>query len=107
MQLIREIRGLSYEEFCNEALQFARNKLHLGLVDNWEKHIIFKDFHNNDDNSYFADIYMAEESYAQNTYFIVCYHIWYVSSAERLSFEEYRIYRKAIQAIIEFEKRWL
>jgi hypothetical protein len=102
MKTIKEIKDLSYEQFCLEALQFARDKQHLSLVDSWEKYILFKDFHASK-GSYYADIYMLEEIYTQKTYSIAWYRVMYFSFTKKLCFEENHLYRDLIQAITKFE----
>ena len=104
MEYIREVKDLSYEQFCKDALQLIRNKQHFGLIDDWKKYILFKEFHDSKD-SYFADIYIAEEMYVQKTYSVVYYHVCYVLLTGWLGFEDYHIYHDAIKAITDFENK--
>ena len=43
-QMSKECKKMTFEEFQQKAMQEVRSKNYMNLIEDWEKHIIFKDF---------------------------------------------------------------
>ena len=96
---------LSFEEFQSKVMESVRKQNHISSIDSFERHIIFKEFHQGTSNaaneSLFATVYYADEICTNECsitmYDFMCHHI----HGDRYAFccDDNRLYNEHIQAI--------
>lgn len=70
MKTSKECPKMTFEEFKQEVLHVVRSRNHMGLIDDWEKHIIYKDFsfYNLSGTTYCGNVYYGTIYYADKTF---------------------------------------
>jgi len=97
----KECQIMNFEEFKQKAMQEVRSKNFMNLIDDWEKHIIHKDFA--DDaygTSYYGTIYYADKTF-NNELTIRIYSFSYHEFLNTASFgcTECSLYKEEIDVI--------
>lgn len=102
-----ECTKMSFKEFKNRVMQEVRSKNHKDLIDEWEKHIIFKDFEGVSlyGSTFFGTIYYADKT-AMNELTIRIYAFSYheISDAASFSCTECSLYKEEIDTICKISQ---
>ena len=97
---------MSFEEFQQKVLDTVRTKNHMGMVNAWDKHIIFQEFKPgsgppSDISLYYATVYYADEIYKKDEFKITIYNFTYYEHNDYRTFSctEGDLYKEEIQVI--------
>lgn len=78
---------MSFEEFQAKVMNVVRHKNYMDMVDSWEKHVIFKDFHKGQHNDYYATVYYADKDFENKDFHVTIYNFTYNDINNKCSFD--------------------
>ena len=68
---------MSFDEFQTRVMAAVREKNYMGLVESWDKHIIFKEFRQGQHNNFYATVYYADRTFEDKAFSITIYNFSY------------------------------
>ncbi len=80
---------MDFEEFQARVMESVRKQNHMNLVDSWEKHIIFKEFHQGSEpisSSLFATVYYTDSLFKKDEFKISVYSFSYHEHCDHYNF---------------------
>lgn len=94
-------KRMNFKEFQAKVLDTVRHKNHLGLVENWENHIAYKNFNKRDPEFWKATIHFADEAHKDSEFKISIYEFYYSNHHDLpyFSYTECCLYKEELEAI--------
>lgn len=94
-------KAMTYKEFQTKVLDTVKQKNHMGLIENWEKHITFIKFDKRDPERWIATIHFADEILKDNDFKYIIYDFSYSNhnNYPLFSYTECHLYSEELEAI--------